>query len=295
MIKSTIQVKCDNCRKMVSVCGSGLANSHARMNGIKTEDVPDLWLETQTDIPILELLALRFNYTRNTWRLRVLVYQEGPIKGEVFGDFCSEECHKRRVRAVQEQQTIKKVCDDDLKKMADMPKKEILQKYFPGESHEEVFGHKAAVPVHKQGKISYEEAWLKRNYSLDQPLPAGVRTRVALTKEGRDALELRDRHVEEHQAGKREVIAGRPRERTQTEITADAELNLAAVPLDQRVPSSIVDVLSATEEGRKALHLHYENQDQIRALMRGSAQPAAQLRKAMARPEKSWLRRYFGF
>lgn len=198
MIKSTVQVKCDWCRKKTFINGESLTRSHARLHGIKAEDVPDLWFETQMDTPILDMIAERLNYFPTQWRLRVLVHQEGPMKGEIFGDFCSEHCHRAKAqeereiadgtdwaaKSVERSRAIKKVCDDDLKKMADMPKKEILQKYFVGESYEEVFGRKAA-----ESAGLTDEAVAEYVMSHDEAMKYPLTTKDAFADEPKKAHE----------------------------------------------------------------------------------------------------------
>lgn len=91
MIRSTIQIKCESCRKMLSLSGGALTNRFARVHDFGR--MPELWFETQTDISILDLL----DYSASAripggWLFRALVHTDPETGVPTVGDYCSSVC-----------------------------------------------------------------------------------------------------------------------------------------------------------------------------------------------------------
>lgn len=230
MIRSTIQIMCESCRKMLSLSGGALTNRFARVHDFGR--MPELWFETQTDVSILDLL----DYSASArisggWLFRALVHTDPETGVPTVGDYCSTACL-------------------DLAKDKFSGESKPYRRTPPsGSSAGEIAANHHFREAHR---VSYEEAWLKRNFPLDQPIPADVRTRIALTKDGLDALEDRDLAIK----AQREAIEERCR---------NAFYALAPYGPGEEVPKRVREDLYCTAEGRAALIKHDEEMQVLRA------------------------------
>lgn len=233
MIWSTVYVKCDNCKKSFGMDVGALVHSYWSGVVNRDEALERNWLN-QTAVSISDLVDDYLKRPGCHWKLRVNISPE-PEKFSDLRDYCNPLCVSQGKR--------KRAISGDEKPLTAPPS---------GSSAGEIAANHDFQEAHR---VSYEAAWLKRNYPIDQPLPAGVRTRIALTKEGRDALEARDQAIEKQR--QLEEIEERRR---------NAFYALAPYGPGEEVPKVLRDApLFHTAEGRAALIKHDEEMQVLRA------------------------------
>lgn len=241
MIWSTVYVKCDNCKKSFGMDMGALVHSYWSGVVNRSEALERNWLN-QTAVSISDLVDDYLKRPGCHWKLRVNISPE-PEKFSDLRDYCNPFCISQAKR--------KRAISGEPKPLTAA---EITQSEVAEAIAEERISQTEFMEAQLAGKISYEAAWLKRNFPLDQPLPAGVRTRIALTREGRDALEARDQAIEKQR--QLEEIEERRR---------NAFYALAPYGPGEEVPKVVREDLYCTAEGRAALIKHDEQMQVLRA------------------------------